>query len=589
VALKAKNPIAADLAVGKSFTSKPTHYLFFTGKGGVGKTSLACATAIRLADEGKKVLPISTDPASNLDEVLGVRLNSNPIPVPDVKNLSALNINPEEAAKAYRERSIGPYRDVLPADSIKDMEEQLSGACTVEIAAFDEFTSLLLNNEVTSKFDHIIFDTAPTGHTLRLLSLPSAWKDFLSTSAHGASCIGPSSALNNQRDRYEKAVETLRDAEKTTLVLVTRPDRIAIAEAERTSLELAAIGLHNQQVAINAVFKAQNRNDKLAMAFEARVEKALSNLPSNLASKERSLFNLKPYNMVGISALRNFFQNAEPTPEEIIKVEVPVGTLSMSHLVDELIADGRCLVMVMGKGGVGKTTIAAAIASELATRGHPVHLTTTDPAAHLEATLAGKEKLPSLKVSRIDPKLETKKYTEKVIASSGKGLDKEGLALLEEDLRSPCTEEVAVFHAFSRIVNEARDHFVVMDTAPTGHTLLLLDAAGSYHKEVMKNFSHGGTLTHVTTPMMRIKDPKFTKLLIVTLPETTPVSEAESLQKDLRRAEIEPYAWVINQCLAGTQTQDPVLAMRAQHEVAQIKRVQNGLAKNIIIVPWQEN
>lgn len=573
------------------FMDKPTRFLFFTGKGGVGKTSLACSTAVRLADQGKRILLVSTDPASNLDEVLGVRLSSNPIAIPEVKNLFALNIDPNEAAKAYRDRSIGPYRGVLPPDSIRDMEEQLSGACTVEVAAFDEFTSLLLNSDVTSRFDHIIFDTAPTGHTLRLLSLPSAWKDFLTTSTHGASCLGPSSALSNQRDRYEQAVNTLRDGIETTVILVTRPDIIAIAEAERTSQELEAIGLTNQQLAINAVFKAKNRADKTALAFEERVNSALKHLPPLLASKVHAEFSLKSYNMVGIQALRRFFETSSESSgvsETQSPLTIPAGTLSIRHLVDGIVADGRCLVMVLGKGGVGKTTIASAIAVELASRGLPVHLSTTDPAAHLEATLAGESKLPTLTVSRIDPKIETQKYTDQVVASSGKGLDKEGLALLKEDLRSPCTEEVAVFRAFSRMVSEARDHFVILDTAPTGHTLLLLDATGSYHREVMKKFTGDGiSASHVTTPMMRIKDPKFTKLLIVTLPETTPVSEAEALQKDLRRAEIEPYAWIINQSLAATQTQDPTLLRRAQLEVEQIKRIQNGLAENVIIVPWQ--
>ena len=577
--------------VANIFHINPTRYLFFTGKGGVGKTSLACATAVKLADQGKNVLLVSTDPASNLDEVLGAQLSSAPIAVAEVPHLFALNIDPEAAASAYRERSIGPYRGVLPADSIKDMEEQLSGACTVEVAAFDEFTGLLLNDQITSKFDHIIFDTAPTGHTLRLLSLPSAWKEYLTISTRGASCLGPSSALNNQRDRYEQAVKTLCNPTETTVVLVARADSIAIAEADRTGHELDGIGLHNQQLAINAVFKAQDRNDKVALALEGRVDEALKNLPPLLASRERSTFNLKAYNMVGVKSLRNFFN---PVVEELATVSpiaIPVGTLSIDQLVDGIVQDGRCLIMVMGKGGVGKTTIAVSVATHLAARGHTVHLTTTDPAAHLEATLASEEKLPTLKVSRIDPKIETQKYVESVVAKNGKNLDEDGIALLREDLRSPCTEEVAVFHAFSRVVSEARNHFVVIDTAPTGHTLLLLDATGSYHKEVMKKFSPSGNsgnlAAHVTTPMMRIRDPKYTKLLIVTLPETTPVSEAETLQKDLRRADIEPFAWVINQCLAGTGTKDPILANRASHEVEQIKRVQNNLAKNIIIVPWQ--
>ncbi len=574
-----------------SFLIKPSRFLFFTGKGGVGKTSIACASSIHLADLGKRVLLVSTDPASNLDEVLDTRLGPHPTPIQNVKNLAGLNIDPDDAAKAYRERSIGPYRGVLPAESIKEMEEQLSGACTVEIAAFDEFTSLLLNDSLTSQFDHIIFDTAPTGHTLRLLNLPSAWSDFLQSSTHGASCLGPSSALNNQKERYERAVNALKNPQDTTIILVTRPDSVAMQEAARTGSELETLGLENQHLAVNAVFKAQNRDDKTALAFEAQVNQTLGALPTSLSKKPRTLFDLKTYNMVGILALRSFFSD---TPKDNINIEnvkktaPPHGTFTIRRVVDEIISDGRCLILVMGKGGVGKTTMAAAVATELASRGNQVHLSTTDPAAHLDAALSGDTISSHLKITRIDPKIETQKYTEQVIAQTGRNLDANGLELLKEDLRSPCTEEVAVFRAFSRIVSEAREHFVVLDTAPTGHTLLLLDATGSYHNEVMKKMNHDGTQAmHITTPMMRIKDPKFTKLLIVTLPETTPVSEAESLQSDLRRAGIEPYAWVINRCLSATDTQDPVLHQRAELEIRQIERVQNGLAKKIVIVPWQ--
>ena len=569
----------------KSFVECPTRFLFFTGKGGVGKTSLACATGLRLADQGKKVLLVSTDPASNLDEVLGVHLTSAPNAIPGGNGLLALNINPEEAARAYRERSIGPYRNVLPEQSVRDMEEQLSGACTVEIAAFDEFTSLLLDNAQTANFDHIIFDTAPTGHTLRLLSLPAAWTEFLNSTNHGASCLGPSSALKNQKERYATALETLRNSALTTIVLVARPERSAIAEAERTSRELREIGLLNQQVAMNSVFHAIDRDDKIALAFEARVNQSLQHLSPEFTDKITVRINLKPFNMVGIEHLRQFFVDVPANRPSTPTAEAELIALPLSKIVDQIEADGKGLVMVMGKGGVGKTTVASAIAIELASRGHSVHLTTTDPAAHLDATVSGS--LADLKVDHIDPKVETQNYIDQVIRNTSKDLNKEGLELLREDLKSPCTEEVAVFGAFNRVVNEARRNFVVVDTAPTGHTLLLLDAAGSYHREVMRSFGkNADSAAHVATPLMRLKDPSYTKILIVTLAETTPVSEASALQDDLRRAEIEPFAWVVNQSFVSYRITDPVLAGRAQEQVEQIKRIENGLAKKVALVPW---
>lgn len=562
-----------------------TRFLFFTGKGGVGKTSTACATALALTDQGRRVLLVSTDPASNLDQVLQVRLLSQPTPVPSVRGLFALNINPETAAHDYRERVIGPYREALPSDTIAGMEEQLSGACTVEVAAFDEFTGFIVDEGMAAQFDHVIFDTAPTGHTLRLLQLPAAWSGFLAANERGASCLGPLSGLKTQQEKYAATVVALSDAAQTTLILVTRPDRSSIKEAERTSIELEELGLRNQFLIINGVFRATDQSDAVALALEQRGKEALAAMPERLQALPQMQVSLRGYNIVGIDALRGLLFESQMIPETARSEELreAVSQLpGLSSLVEEIAAAGHGLVMVMGKGGVGKTTIAAAIATELARRGLPVHLTTTDPAAHISAALVAN--VSGLKVSRIDPEAETASYRKHVIERTGKGLDAAGLALLEEDLRSPCTEEVAVFHAFSRIVSSARRDIVVMDTAPTGHTLLLLDATGAYHREVLKNA--GAMTSHLVTPMMRLKDQSFTKVLLVTLPETTPVLEAAQLQNDLRRASIEPYAWIINNCLAVTETTDPLLVERAVAELEQVREVEQKYAKRIVIIPW---
>ncbi|MCZ2342649.1 MAG: arsenical pump-driving ATPase [Bacteroidales bacterium] len=565
------------------FLKQPTRLLFFTGKGGVGKTSLACATAITLADEGRKVLLVSTDPASNLGQVFGVTIGEHePTPIPGVTGLFALNINPEAAAQAYRDRIVGPVRDVLPAETVKGMEEQLSGACTTEIAAFDEFTGLLTDGVATGNYDHVIFDTAPTGHTLRLLQLPTAWSNFLETNESGASCLGPLSGLEKQRQQYAHAVAELANADTTTVVLVSRPQKASLAEADRTSHELATLGIVNQHLVINGVMPENGSDDPLANALRGREEAAMSELPKSLAALPTVRVPLQPRNMVGIAALRDLLSDS-PESSSLPENAASLGPLSLptlSELIDVIEADGHGLVMVLGKGGVGKTTVAAAVAVALAARGHAVHLTTTDPAAHLSMTV--ESSFPNLTVSRIDPQVERDRYRQHVIETKGQNLDEAGRKLLEEDLRSPCTEEIAVFQAFSRIMRESREKFVVVDTAPTGHTLLLLDATGSYHRDVVRHLKPG---TQVVTPMMRLQDPSQTKMLIVTLPETTPVSEAESLQNDLRRAGIDPWAWVINSSLAAASPSDPLLVARASEERQHIKRVQEHVAR-VAIIPW---
>ena len=567
---------------------EPSRYLFFTGKGGVGKTSLSCASAVALADRGKRVLLVSTDPASNLDQVLGTTIGGDPTPIPSVPGLLAVNIDPERAAQEYRERIIGPYRNELPPSLLNQMEEQLSGACTVEIAAFDEFTAFLSGDTATAEFDHVVFDTAPTGHTLRLLNLPAAWTGFLDNNTRGVSCLGPTSGLQGQRERYAQAVGALSDARLTTLVLVSRPDRSALAEAAVSGEELRELGLNNQHLMLNGLFRAGANPDNTAASFQARCDEALQNMPDSLQQLPTTEVLLKGHNLVGIAALRELY--SAPSAATEIPMSAPVAPQidlpPLTELVDELAKAGRGLIMVMGKGGVGKTTIAASVAIELASRGFPVHLSTTDPAAHIEQTVAGS--LEGLTISRIDPDVEVEAYTQRVLATKGKGLDAQGLALLEEDLRSPCTQEVAVFGAFSRVVSKARTGFVVLDTAPTGHTLLLLDTADAYHREIVRGTGSGASTTKstYTTPLMRLQDADYTKILIATLAETTPVTEAGRLQDDLRRAGIEPFAWVVNQSLAATGTSDPVLLQRCASEFEQIEQVRTRLAKQMFVVPW---
>jgi arsenite/tail-anchored protein-transporting ATPase len=563
------------------FLEQPPRFLFFTGKGGVGKTSIACATAIELAEAGQRVLLVSTDPASNVGQVFDVSIGNRITAIPAVAHLSALEIDPQAAAQAYRDRIVGPVRGVLPDSVIQGIEEQLSGACTTEIAAFDEFTSFLTDPALNADYDHIIFDTAPTGHTIRMLQLPGAWSGFLEEGKGDASCLGPLAGLEKHRTQYKAAVDALADPGRTRLVLVARAQQATLREAARTHEELAAIGLTQQHLVINGILpRSEAEQDALAAAIWEREQAALSAIPDVLKALPCDRVALKAFDLVGLDTLHQLL--AETAPQLAAQEEAPITLVapSLSALVDDIAADGHGLVMLMGKGGVGKTTLAAAVAVGLAHRGLPVHLTTSDPAAHLTETLHGA--LANLTVSRIDPHLETERYRQHVLDTKGAQLDAAGRAVLEEDLRSPCTEEIAVFQAFSRVIREAGKKFVVMDTAPTGHTLLLLDATGAYHREVTRQM--GSTGMHYLTPMMQLQDPKQTKVLLVTLAETTPVLEAANLQADLRRAGIEPWAWIINNSVAAAQSHSPLLRQRARNELREIDAIASHHAKRYAIV-----
>lgn len=562
-----------------------TPFVFLTGKGGVGKTSTACAIAVGLADQGKKVLLISTDPASNLQDVFDLFLTSTPREVPDVINLFVSNIDPEASAETYRENIVGPYRDKLPASVVATMEEQLSGACTVEIAAFDEFTHFLTDDEIVSGFDHIIFDTAPTGHTLRLLQLPTAWDGFLEENTHGASCLGPLSGLTDKKELYANAVAALSNPSQTTLMLITRPESSSFFEANRASMELKEIEITNQLLIVNGLFKSNHREDEVSAAFYQRQQDALQEIPKNLLDTPIYSLPYVPYSLTRVENLRMFFKQGEhampDNQQQISEHSLP----GLNKVVEDFSKKGTKLIFTMGKGGVGKTTVASAIAVGLVEKGHQVHLTTTDPAAHIEYQFQTDQLNDRLTISSIDPKVEVEKYKAEVIAKSKEELDDDGLAYLQEDLNSPCTEEIAIFQAFAEVVAKSKDEIVVIDTAPTGHTLLLLDASQAFTKEIAR--STGGDIPENAKKLLpQIRNPKETSVIIVALAEATPVLEASRLQDDLRRALIEPDWWIINQSLFATKTRDRILMAKAQAEQEWITDVQADKANHTAIIPW---
>ncbi len=557
-----------------------TKYLFFTGKGGVGKTSTACATAITLADQGKKVLLVSTDPASNLQDVFGIALTSKGTPIQEVPNLVVANLNPEEAAKEYKESVIAPYRGKLPPSVLKNMEEQLSGSCTVEIAAFNEFSNFITDEKTKIEYDHILFDTAPTGHTLRMLQLPSAWSNFISDSTHGASCLGQLSGLESKKEIYKHAVSTLADGKLTTLVLISRPEYSPLQEAERASKELKDLGVNNQLLVVNGVLTLDIENDEIADQLYTKQQNAMGNIPSSLRDTKTYIIPLRAYNVTGINNIRMMLTQdyLEPQNYKLNKAELP----KVKALIEDLYASKKRVIFTMGKGGVGKTTLAAAIAMGLAAKGVKVHLTTTDPADHLKFVV---EEGRGITLSKIDEKEELRKYSEEVLKAARETMKEEDIAYVEEDLRSPCTQEIAVFRAFAEIVDKADNEIVVIDTAPTGHTLLLLDATQSYHKEIER--SQGDIPQSVKNLLPRLRDAKETEVVIVTLPEATPVYEAMRLQEDLKRAGITNKWWIINSSLLMTNTQSPLLKTKSLSEIPWINKVDEISQGNFAVVPWQ--
>lgn len=554
-----------------------TKYLFYTGKGSVGKTSMACATALSLADHGKKVLLISTDPASNLQDVFAMELTNKAMQIPDVPNLFVANLDPIQAAAEYRESVVAPYRGKLPDAVLNNMEEQLSGSCTVEIAAFNEFSNFITNKAIESEYNHIIFDTAPTGHTLRMLQLPSAWSNFISESTHGASCLGQLSGLEGKKSIYKQAADTLADSKLTTLVLVTRPESAPLKEATRASKELKEIGVQNQILIVNGALTTAD--DKISQKLFEKQQATLASIPSELQELTMYMVPLRAYNVTGLANVRALLNE-----DHIAVVNETLNTnklFDLDDVVNNLETNGKRVIFTMGKGGVGKTTIAASIALKLAARGQKVHLATTDPAAHLNFVL---DENQNITMSHIDEAAELAKYQDEVLTKArNSGLSDSDIAYIEEDLRSPCTLEIAVFRAFAEIVEKADDQIVIIDTAPTGHTLLLLESTQSYNHEIQR--TKGEIPESVKKLLPRLKSTE-TEVIIITLPEATPVYEALRLEDDLIRASIATKWWVMNQSFYKLNTTNPILAAKADNEVSWLNKIDTHTKGHFAVIAW---
>lgn len=562
------NPLMIDL----------TKYMFFTGKGGVGKTTTACATAVKFAKEGKKVLLVSTDPASNLQDVFETELSNKYKPIEGIKNLFVANFDPITAASEYMESVVAPYRGILPDSAVANMEEQLSGSCTVEIAAFNEFANLLTDKKVQTEFDYVLFDTAPTGHTLRMLQLPAAWDNYLDENTTGTSCLGQLSGLGEQQETYKQAVKTLSDGAKTTLILVSRPQRASFIEASRASQELQELDINNQILVINGILPGAD--DDVSTIIYKGQQHDIEERPEHLKQFQLYQIPLRTYNVTGLDKLSILLDSEQPkeTSHVVIKEDYP----EITTLIEELDKKNTKIIFTMGKGGVGKTSIAIEIANKLSQRGKKVRLATTDPADHLHLFTHN----DNISISHIDEDKELENYTNEVLETARQNLSEEEVAYVEEDLKSPCTQEIAVFRRFAEIVDYAeQDDVVVIDTAPTGHTLLLLESSQNYAKEVEK--TSGVVPEAITKLLPRLQNHDETEVIMVTLPETTPVYESMRLDKDLDRAKIAHNWWIVNQSMFATRTTNELLKIRAMNEVEWIEKVSELSNGKFIVKQWK--
>jgi arsenite-transporting ATPase len=230
-------------------------FVFFSGKGGVGKSTMSCATAVWLAKAGYKTLLVTTDPAPNLADIFGQAIGHQITPIQDMENLHAIEINPDAASEEYRERIVAPLKELLDEKNLNVVREQLKSPCVEEVAAFDKFIEFMDD----PGYDVVVFDTAPTGHTIRLLELPSGWTETLNQNA--ATCIGPGASLQSAKAKYEKAIAYLQDRNRTSFVFVLKPENSSILETKRSGEELSKLGISTSFLIVNGLLPEEACTD----------------------------------------------------------------------------------------------------------------------------------------------------------------------------------------------------------------------------------------------------------------------------------------------------------------------------------------
>ncbi len=542
-----------------------THYLFFSGKGGVGKTTMASASAVHDAVSGKKTLIVTTDPASNLADVFEQEIGHKITPIQNIKNLWAMEIEPDKATKEYKENIIAPYREIMPEDVIASLEENLSGPCTTEMAAFDRFIDFMEGDE----YDSIVFDTAPTGHTIRLLELPVDWSKHIEQAASGSgqTCLGPVQTIQDSKDKYDRATALLKDTGKTTFVFVMRPEELSLYETQRASKELGTIGIDSGELIINGILPEEVCGiDFFKKKYDAQ-QKVIQRTAEAIHKPTKYML-LRDNEVKGLQALQSvadeLFDNRKPSFKSGIEHAIASADIFLEQPdIERLWLPGRNRatksLFFTGKGGVGKTTISCIAALFNAQKGYKTLLVTTDPAAHIGEVLNVKVGPDPSKVTdnlyavMVDQKAAFQEYKEKVLREAQGKYSEDMLSAMNEELNSPCTEEMAAFDKFIQFIESNEYQTVVFDTAPTGHTLRLLELPFDYAKQVEMMAGTGDSLAVKDDAQNRFKkiiqtlrDKARTIFAFVLYPESTPILESYRAMVDLQNAGIYTQLIVAN-------------------------------------------
>lgn len=590
-----------------------TEYLFFSGKGGVGKTSMACATAVGEAERGRKTLIVTTDPASNLADVFEQPIGHQVTPIAGVRNLWAMEIDPDRATEEYRERILGPFRAVMPEDVVKILEEQFRSPCTTEMASFDRFVDFMDSED----FDLVIFDTAPTGHTIRLLELPVDWSRHIEESAKGSgqTCLGPVQAIQESKTKYDRAIALLTNPAHTRFIFVLQPEQTAIFETERSAKELHGIGVESQELIVNGILRAEVCDQPFFRKRYEMQQRHLAEIRSRFPLPIREML-LRDAEVKGVTTLREVALALQGTPTPAkpaaaspasAPISAPTGRLSRGELLNLLLprnGQGKAIFFA-GKGGVGKTSVSCIAALHLARQGLRTLLITTDPAAHIGQVLdvpvedhpTAVTAVPNLWVARIDAKQATEEYKARILADARTRYSEEMLLAMREELESPCTEEMAAFDKFTQYADSDDYQVVVFDTAPTGHTLRLLELPFDYSQQVelmVTTTQESGALRAETRArfdriIARLRDPDRTVFAFVVYPESTPVIEAYRASQDLAAAGIPTQLVVANQVIPVEQVTNAFFWNRRAMQIKYLDEIERRFGIPMLVLPLMEN
>lgn len=587
-----------------------TQYIFFSGKGGVGKTSMACTTALRSADTGVRTLIVTTDPASNLADVFEQPIGHKITPIEGAPNLWAMEIDPDRATEEYIDRAMAPIREAFPLEMVKVMEEQMSGPCTAEVAAFDRFTDFLDKpSQNGENFDVVIFDTAPTGHTIRLLELPAEWSQSIDAASEGSgqTCIGPAAAIQDARHKYERALAILRDAQQTTFIFVLHPEAIAIKETRRATEELAKLDIHTHRLIINGIIPPEEHANPLFAARAKMQARYLEEIENDLLLPAQSMY-LLPGEIKGLRRLREvgkmFFDGQRNTDgftqdlSPLIAIEP-----SKESVLPKITPNGyRKTLFFAGKGGVGKTVASCITAVWLARQGFRTLLLTTDPAAHLGDVLgspvgdvvAAVGGIDNLWAAKIDPKSAAETYKQRILDDARqRGRPEESIRVIAEELDSPCTEEMAAFDKFIDFASQADWQAVVFDTAPTGHTMRLIELPMDWSQQIdVKVFASVDSSAADDIAKQRfaeviemMRDTERSTFAFVMYPESTPILEAFRAVEELRTVGIEPGIVVANFVIPPEQVTTPFIRARRRMQEKYLAEIHDRFKVPMVQIP----